>query len=65
MYTKYLSLVAALIAVANGIIIAGNDLVFGTRSGLPVVSAVIAVIFVALVFLFGGWGSFSGSWSVR
>ncbi|MCX9017738.1 hypothetical protein NLN96_12060 [Citrobacter portucalensis] len=50
MCTKYLSLVAALIAMANGIIIASNDLVFGTRSGLPVVSAVIAVIFVALGF---------------
>lgn len=47
MQTKYFSRAAALVAVLNGLAIAGNDLVFGTLSSLPMVSAVIAFVFLA------------------
>lgn len=47
MQTKFFSHTAALVAVLDGLVIAGNDLVFGTLSSLPMVSAVIAFIFLA------------------
>ncbi|CAM6618292.1 hypothetical protein IOC47_22895 [Enterobacter cloacae] len=43
---KLLMLAAALLAVLNGLVIAGNDLLFGPRSSLPMVSGVIAAFFV-------------------
>lgn len=39
-------IVAALLAVLNGLVIAGNDLLFGIRSSLPIVSCIIAAIFI-------------------
>ncbi|MDA8491009.1 MULTISPECIES: hypothetical protein [Enterobacteriaceae] len=46
MKTKYFSRAAALAAVLNGLVIAGNDLMFGIRSSLPMISGVIAFIFL-------------------
>lgn len=46
MPTHYVSRIAGLVTVLNGFVIAGNDLVAGVQSSLPVVSAAMAVVFV-------------------
>ena len=48
MKTKYFFRDAALAAVLSGLVIAGNDLMFGIRSRLPMRSAVI--VFICLAF---------------
>lgn len=45
--TSFFSTAAALAAILNGLIIAGNDLAIGIKSSVPIVSGVIALIFVA------------------
>lgn len=48
---------AAWITALNGIVIAANDLLFGIKSSLPAVSAVIATLFVVSGLFVGRVGT--------
>lgn len=46
-FLNFVSLASALIFTLTGVIIASNDLLVGNKTSLPVVSAIVSIIFIA------------------